>query len=71
VVHFVMQFFPSLMFGTVNFGNAQWLLSVLLEEMLVVTSFLLGAALYQNTMNSKVATPAAEDQSLLLGVEQA
>jgi len=60
-----------LMFENVNFGNAQWLLSVFLEEMLVVTSFLLGAALYQNITNTRIAAPAAEDQSLLLGVEQA
>jgi hypothetical protein len=71
VVHFLMQFFPSMMFGTINFGNAQWMVSVFLEEMLAVTSFLLGAALYQNTKHITAGTPASEDKSLLLGVEQA
>jgi hypothetical protein len=69
VLHFLMQFFPSMMDGSVNFGNAQWVWSVFLEEMLAVISFLLGAALYQNTINTRIHAPSAEDQSMLLGYE--
>jgi hypothetical protein len=70
-VHMLMQFFPSLMFGTLLLSDVQWVFPVLLEELIMVVSFLLGIALYQNSEISAESVIHENDQPQMLGVEDA
>ncbi len=69
LVHLGMKFYPSMMFGTLIFSDTQWVFPVLLEELTIVISFLLGIALYQSTSNT--VDPAADKAEILTIAETA
>ena len=69
LVHLGMKFYPSMMFGTIIFSDAQWVIPVLLEELVIVISFLLGITLYQNT--PCISDPAAEKSEVFSAAETA
>jgi len=70
LLHFGMKFYPSMMFGSLVVSDAQWIIPVALEEIIIVISFLLGIALYQNPGEPQKDTSLVINQPQTLGAEK-